>query len=129
MMTQKKRRFENVIAAKETALREELSKIRESIAVEPTADDMEKVVGLDARDLESKRLVRITRQLEELRAARTRLAEGEYGICENCGEDIAAKRLEVVPWAIRCVSCQELKDQQMGAIPGSEHEYRVIEVR
>ncbi|MBP9748999.1 TraR/DksA C4-type zinc finger protein [Patescibacteria group bacterium] len=30
-----------------------------------------------------------------------------YGICCDCGEDIPAKRLEAVPGAIRCRSCQE----------------------
>ncbi len=42
-----------------------------------------------------------------LSAALDRVAEGMYGICCDCGEDIPAKRLEAVPGAIRCRSCQE----------------------
>ena len=33
-------------------------------------------------------------------------AHGGYGQCENCGEPIAAERLEALPTATRCVRCQ-----------------------
>lgn len=36
-----------------------------------------------------------------------RMEEGAYGICENCGQPIARKRLEALPYAIRCVACEE----------------------
>ena len=41
--------------------------------------------------------------LEEVRRARQRVAEGSYGLCEVCGESLPAERLEVRPWAVRCV--------------------------
>ncbi len=37
-----------------------------------------------------------------------RLDTGRYGICLNCGEPIAAKRLKALPWAEYCVACQDL---------------------
>lgn len=33
------------------------------------------------------------------------LEAGDYGYCENCGEEIAEKRLEVDPLAVRCTPC------------------------
>ncbi|WP_235003819.1 TraR/DksA family transcriptional regulator [Jhaorihella thermophila] len=47
------------------------------------------------RDLESRRL----------RAALARIDEGEFGWCEDCGEEIPIRRLELDPAATRCVSC------------------------
>ena len=41
--------------------------------------------------------------LEDVRRARRRLAEGGYGSCEVCGRPIPEERLEVRPWALRCV--------------------------
>lgn len=41
--------------------------------------------------------------LEEVRHARQRVAEGSYGRCEVCDEPIPDERLEVRPWAVRCV--------------------------
>lgn len=34
-----------------------------------------------------------------------RIAEGEFGYCEDCGEEIAEKRLALDPTARRCISC------------------------
>lgn len=47
--------------------------------------------------------------------ALNRIDRGEYGYCQQCGEDIAPKRLEVQPWARHCVSCQELEEK--GLLP------------
>ncbi len=38
-------------------------------------------------------------------AALERIADGSYGVCETCGEDIAEGRLEAIPEATRCVNC------------------------
>lgn len=38
--------------------------------------------------------------------ALTRLREGTYGICAECGIDINEKRLQAVPFAKLCVACQ-----------------------
>lgn len=34
-----------------------------------------------------------------------RLADGEYGYCQECGEEIPDKRLEIDPSAVSCVKC------------------------
>jgi len=49
--------------------------------------------------------------LEGVEAAIERMAEGEYGTCIECGEKIAKKRLDAVPWATSCVPCQERIEQ------------------
>ena len=54
----------------------------------------------DARDL-----------LLAVRAALRRDDEGEYGLCVECGEPVTKKRLEAVPWARHCVTCQELQEK------------------
>ena len=43
---------------------------------------------------------------EQAARAERRRREGSYGICEDCGERIATERLEVLPEATRCVTCQ-----------------------
>src|SRR5262245_34239950 len=46
--------------------------------------------------------------LREVEEALMRVKEGTYGICQECEEPISAKRLQALPWAKFCVSCQEL---------------------
>lgn len=43
---------------------------------------------------------------EEVRAALTKLDLGTYGICDGCARPVPEGRLEVLPWATRCVGCQ-----------------------
>jgi len=44
-------------------------------------------------------------EFEEVQAALARLADGTYGICTDCGEEIAVGRLEALPTARSCMSC------------------------
>jgi len=39
--------------------------------------------------------------------ARHRLAAGRYGLCADCGEAIPVARLQALPFAVRCLPCQE----------------------
>jgi DnaK suppressor protein len=39
----------------------------------------------------------------------------EFGICEECEEEIGAKRLAAVPHATLCVACQARRDPKLGA--------------
>lgn len=55
-------------------------------------------------DLERKQLLQVDRAIEAIN-------DGTYGSCEECGEEIEAKRLEAIPWAIHCLRCQELADR------------------
>jgi DnaK suppressor protein len=45
--------------------------------------------------------------LREVADALHRIEQGNYGICPECEEPISAKRLDAVPWARYCVTCQE----------------------
>ena len=44
-------------------------------------------------------------ETRQLNAALQRLAEGEFGYCEICGEHIPEARLSISPTATTCVSC------------------------
>ena len=45
--------------------------------------------------------------LREIGDALERIDHGNYGVCLECEEPISVKRLEAVPWARYCVTCQE----------------------
>jgi DnaK suppressor protein len=47
------------------------------------------------------------RHLREINDALHRMDTEQYGICLECEEPISAKRLDAVPWAKYCVTCQE----------------------
>ena len=45
------------------------------------------------------------RHLADIEDARRRLAEGRYGLCEECGRPIAPGRIEARPVARSCIDC------------------------
>lgn len=51
-------------------------------------------------------------KLKLIDAALARVEEGDFGVCQECGEDIPLKRLNIIPWAAHCVACQEGLDQE-----------------
>lgn len=44
-------------------------------------------------------------RLTELRLLLDRMDEDEFGICEECGEDIPWRRLELLPATTHCARC------------------------
>lgn len=46
-------------------------------------------------------------QLADIDAARDRIRDGTFGVCEDCGQAIPFERLQVYPTARRCAPCQE----------------------
>jgi DnaK suppressor protein len=59
---------------------------------------------------DSMQAAKFTRHLTRLRAieeALFRISEGMFGICEDCEEEISPGRMSAIPFAVRCVECQE----------------------
>ena len=47
-------------------------------------------------------------QLKLIEAALARIDSEQYGECMDCGTAISSSRLDAIPWAVRCIACQEL---------------------
>lgn len=50
-------------------------------------------------------------QLLQVTQALQRLEDGDYGECQECGEEISEQRLNALPWAAYCISCQEKRER------------------
>jgi DnaK suppressor protein len=63
---------------------------------EGTSQAVDRLAAVPAHD-------KLRAMLAELKRAQEKLAEGSYGTCDVCGQEIGAERLEARPWATRCV--------------------------
>lgn len=45
-------------------------------------------------------------KIRDIDVALDRLAQGQYGICARCGDEIAARRMEVRPFSRYCIDCK-----------------------
>ena len=88
---------------------------RGRIAMESSAEEIEQILLKDEREFAMLAIDRDTLQLREVRSALLRLTDGTFGICQECDREIPARRLEAVPWARRCVTCQEATDRAAAA--------------
>jgi RNA polymerase-binding transcription factor len=52
------------------------------------------------------------RVLKEVQSALQKLEDGGFGDCERCGEAIAEKRLEALPFARHCIDCQRAVEEE-----------------
>lgn len=93
-----------------------LTGIKRDLTLERAADELEFYTAKATRDVESRLAHNDATRIREIRAALARLDSGEYGVCVDCEQAIAPKRLAAAPWAARCVGCQE------------EHEARQVSV-
>ncbi len=50
-------------------------------------------------------------KLLHIDAALKRIKSDDFGYCQECGEDIAAARLEVDPTVLLCIACASAKEQ------------------
>jgi DnaK suppressor protein len=48
--------------------------------------------------------------LNKITEALSRLEEGTFGDCFDCGEEISPKRLRALPFAVRCKECEEARE-------------------
>jgi DnaK suppressor protein len=87
------------------------------------------LAGLDSDPAPSAELIDIAQALEQLgrdtslkeaerrellavERALAKMATGNFGVCEDCGEEVPAKRLLVLPEARLCSPCQTFEERQ-----------------
>jgi DnaK suppressor protein len=72
-------------------------------AVESAEADIQEEIEFSLVQMKSETLNKITDAL-------TRLEQGTYGNCFECGDEIAEKRLRALPFAVRCKACEEARE-------------------
>lgn len=103
-------RYKTILVAKKAQIDASLRN-RDEIAIEKTADAIDEVQLAGERELAIRNLDRESILLRNVRAALARIADGGFGTCLHCEEEISPKRLNAVPWAPFCIRCQEAADR------------------
>jgi DnaK suppressor protein len=86
----------------------QLAELSESEAGEHPAGNHLADVGTDLGEQETMLTLESNEReiLAQVERALQRLDEGVYGQCERCGQPIPFERLEALPYATRCITCQ-----------------------
>ena len=100
----------SLLRTKETELSHSLRN-RDEIVIEKASDALDEVQLMGERELAIRNLDRDSNALRQIRRAFFLIANGTYGVCLHCEEDILPKRMAAVPWAAFCIRCQEKIDR------------------
>ena len=103
-------KYKRVLEAKQAELSAGLRK-RDDIAIEKSPDALDEVQLAGERELAIRTLDRESSLLRQVKSALARFADGSYGTCMHCDEEIKPKRLEAVPWTKYCITFQEAADR------------------
>lgn len=87
----------------------------DDLVIEQTADPVDDAQSKSLRDLAVHVMNSDWATHKAIHAALERIENGEYGLCECCGEPIRLNRLKALPWAAQCVTCQEENEQAYSA--------------
>ena len=101
---------QEILERKEAELAHVLRK-RDGIAIEKSADQMDEIQYASERELAIRSVDRESSLLRQVKATLRRIHDGSFGICMECESAISPRRLAAVPWASRCIKCQEAADR------------------
>jgi DnaK suppressor protein len=83
-------------------------------------EDFHDVLDIASADTNKNMLLRIrereSRLISKIRQALQRISDGDYGICEQCGDDIPINRLKARPVTTQCIDCKT-KEESLERIP------------
>jgi DnaK suppressor protein len=93
-------------------IQDKLRTLRETLPAEvaEVKDAEEQSVNDFVRDVELALIEMTSETLTQIDEAMHKLEAGTYGVCANCGTEIAEARLKALPFATLCRSCQEAQE-------------------
>jgi len=106
-----------LIAKRDSILKEAKEEIAKYISgenrqlVDTAIDEGDWAVVDISEDLNLRRLDSHRKLLLDIDECLRKIREGTYGVCEECGEEISQKRLNVIPTATLCIDCKENKEK------------------
>ena len=109
MTEAERKKFRKILETKQATLSGSLCS-REEIAIEKAPDTLDAIQLAGEREVAIRNLDRDSNMLRQIGQSLARIADGSFGICQRCEDEISPKRLQALPWAVYCISCQEKVD-------------------
>src|SRR6476646_2848411 len=107
-------KYRKLLHEKKTALLAELAKTKhaeEETTEESTQDIADRAVSSYTREFLYSLNDTARNTMQQIDQALSRIEDGTYGLCLNCGSPMNEKRLTAIPWSRHCLECQELAEK------------------
>ncbi|AVX04265.1 uncharacterized protein MXMO3_01739 [Maritalea myrionectae] len=97
--------YKQKLLARQKELDVRLHNIEDQLDDEPSPDTEERAVEREDDEMLEGLGNAGKEELEHIEHALTRIENGTFGICVECGDEISDERLEVIPYATKCKKC------------------------
>jgi DnaK suppressor protein len=104
------KRFREVLEAKRDALIQNARNMKADgmvLDADDLPDEMDLASSEGMQSFELRLRGREKTFLQKIDRAIRKIDEGDFGVCEECGEEISVKRLEARPETTLCIRCKE----------------------
>jgi DnaK suppressor protein len=105
-------RLDDLRAERERALADLTDMQREGVIQTAGGDQADTGSSTFERDRELALAAGILSRIRQTEHALARMDAGTYGLCERCGQEIPAARLEAFPSVTLCVACKSLEERR-----------------
>jgi DnaK suppressor protein len=103
--------FKNKLIAEQITILDQLSLSKQKqLVVDSDGDEADEIQANTIVEIDSALSNRSSLKLEKIKVALDKIKSNEFGICEDCEEEIPEKRLEFNPCFITCVKCAEQRE-------------------
>jgi DnaK suppressor protein len=89
-----------------------LKQTDQNLDVDTEGDETDEVQANQLIEMNHQLVTRIADKLSQIESALKRMEDGTYGLCKNCEEQIADKRLLSNPHFQICISCAEEREAE-----------------
>jgi DnaK suppressor protein len=86
-----------------------------SLDVDATQDSADRCIISVSKEALYERMSQRRTVLLLIEAALKRIADGSFGICVGCDDEIRDQRLQALPWTQFCLRCQGELEEKIGA--------------
>jgi DnaK suppressor protein len=99
-------KIQKLLLRRRDALRQALAGELSTLKQFKKGDEVDVAIDSAQTEISSHLAETESRELAAVEAALERIREGNYGKCEGCGAKIPKARIEALPYATLCISCQ-----------------------
>lgn len=97
--------YKQKLLARQKELDVRLHNIEDQLDDEPNADTEERAVEREDDEMLEGLGNAGKQELEQIEHALTRIENGTFGVCVECGDEISDERLNAIPYATKCKKC------------------------
>lgn len=106
------KKMEKKLVSEREAIVAKASLDENSANIDFDGDEVDEIQGNLLLYLNEKINSRYGKSIRDIDAALLKIKNNEYGVCEDCDEEISEKRLEFNPYFTTCIKCAEIREKE-----------------